>query len=470
MAEAAVQIKDQDLHSEFVAGSRTIFQTQTQRNDSRDRVETRLDTRSIRHLRLDPEIESDVSVLADSVFSDGLQIIPAVIDKEDAEYQEATDIADFMQKAISETRRPIESVLKEMFKSAFYYGVKVGEIVLRYQQDARIDGKLVLDRVNPKPGYATAFVTDKFYNVLGLVGARRPGEIVQTGTASLAADEIIPREKFLVFAFELEDNDPRGLSQVRALVEPYCDKQLTREQWKEWRRTSAIPKKIGITPQSGKMVAVKNADGTPKMTDGVQDTITQERALMNALENFANNSAVTAPFGTTIQQLEVNGTGVQFERHFKSCNIEMRKVILGDSLATGEADKDARAARESAKDVIDMRKQAIRVVIGDAIERDIFRLLTVVNFGPDKAHLTPKCFLGDTEATDWAGDLQAASQAGYLFAPEHMGQLDAQFGLEPRSTDAQQPNNSGQPNDGQTTQNTESIQPNQSAQDQGGNQ
>jgi hypothetical protein len=33
---------------------------------------------------------------------------------------------------------------------------------------------------------------------------------------------------------------------------------------------------------------------------------------------------------------------------------------------------------------------------------------------------------------DWAGDLQAASQAGYTFAPEHFAQLDTQFGLDPR--------------------------------------
>jgi hypothetical protein len=41
----------------------------------------------------------------------------------------------------------------------------------------------------------------------------------------------------------------------------------------------------------------------------------------------------------------------------------MRKVVLGDALVTGEADKDARAARESSKDVSDIRKQALRTVV-----------------------------------------------------------------------------------------------------------
>lgn len=399
----------------------------------RDPDELRLDARAVRTLRLDAEIESDVSILADSVFSDGLEIVPAIMDEEDEESTTAAEIADFMRVAISDAQRPFESVLKEMFKGAFYYGTKVGEIVLRLQTDARVDGKLVLDRINAKPPSATAFVTDRFYNVLGLVGARRPGQtIVTTGSVSLSKDEIIPREKFLILSFELENNDPRGLSQVRAAFEPYCDKKLSREQWKEWRRTSAIPKKVGITPEKAIDVTVKNSDGSPLIEDGVPKVITAQKALMNSLEGFANNSAITAPYGTDIKQLEVSGKGEQFVQHFKSCNGEIRKVILGDSLITGEADKDARAARESSKDVSDIKKQALRSVVEQAVERDVFQLLTVVNFGADKAHLTPKCFLGDTEATDWATDLNAASKAGYSFAPEHFKQLDAQFGVEPR--------------------------------------
>lgn len=427
---------NKDLANEFVVGGQSAFDRSIQRLDTRDRVETRLTRRSVDLLRLDAEIESDVSVLADTVFADGIEVVPAVLDESDAEYQEAADIAEFVSKA-TRTRRPFVMVLKEMFKAAFYNGIKVGEIVLRYQNDLQIDGKLVLDRINPKPLAATAFVTDKFYNVLGLVGAQRAGQTVVTaGSISLSKDEIIPREKFLVLSFELEDNDPRGLSQVRAAYDAYCDKQLSREQWKEWRRTSAIPKKVGITPDKAMPIPVKDADGKPIIENGVQKTITASKSLMNALEGFANNSAITAPFGTDIKQLEVSGKGEQFLNAIKFNNAEMRKVVLGDALVTGEADKDARAARESSKDVSDIRKQALRTAVEAAVENDVFRLLTVVNFGAEKAHLAPKCFLGDTEANDWAGDVSAAAGAGYEFAPEHLAQLDAQFGLKPRDVDA----------------------------------
>jgi hypothetical protein len=432
MSAAAKEIEQSDLSNEVVVGSRSGYhEPNVQRTDSGDRVEERLTTETIDRLRLDAEIEADVSLLADSIFFDGIEIVPAVLDEEDPEFDRAKEIAEFMAKA-TESRRPLTLVLKEMFKAAFYNGVKVAEIVLKYRSDARVDGKLVLDRVNPKPVSATAFVTDKFNNVVGLVGAKASnGGAVSSGTISLTDEEIISPEKFLILAFELEDNDPRGLSQVRAIIEDYCDKKVTRSQWKEWRRTSAIPKKVGVTAPGAKDVVVKNSDGT------VRERISAQRALMNGLEAFANNSAITAEDGTDIKQLEVSGTGVQFERHYKTCNGEIRKVILGDALATGAADKDARAARESSKDVVDIRKQALRTIVAAAVKRDIYRLLTVVNFGEEKAHLTPDCFLGDTEANDWAGDLQAASRAGYTFAPEHMAQLDSQFGLDPRTESAE---------------------------------
>jgi hypothetical protein len=447
MATSA-KLKNKDLQDEFVVGGGlSAFEPSIQRTDSRDRVERRLTKRSIDELRLDAELDADVAVLADAVFADGVEIVPAVLDETEADFQEASDIAEFCRVA-TQLSRPIELTLKEMFKAAFFNGVKVGEIVLRYQDDARVNGKLVLDRINPKPISATAFVTDRFFNVLGLVAARRAGQqVVSTGSIALSKDEIIPREKFLVLAFELEDNDPRGLSQVRSVFEEYCEKQQTRAQWKEFRRTSAIPKKVGTTAPNAPPVALKNADGTPMIENGVQKTVSPQKSLLNALEGFVNNSAVVVPNGSTVGQLEVRGKGEQFVYAIKFNNSAMRKVVLGDSLMTGDADKDARAARESSKDVNDIRKQALRIVIASAFEQDVLRLLTVVNFGQDKAHLTPKCFLGDTEANDWATDVQAASRAGYTFADEHMPQLDSQFGLEPRGKDATtpEPASDGQP-------------------------
>lgn len=397
-----------------------------------DPYELRLDQDLIDQMALDSEIFANVGLLADSVLSDGITVIPAVSDKSD-EFPKAKEIADFIKIAIDLPNRSLAAITRDMFVGSFLQGQKVAEIVLRYRKDSRVDGKLVLDRVNPKPGEATAFVTDKFLNVLGLMGARRAGETPAIGARALRPDEIIPREKFFILTFEQEDNDPRGVSQVRSIVEDFCEKTRTELQWKEWRRTSAIPKKVGTTAPNQKDVELKNPDGTPVVENGIRKTVSAQVAMTKALDSFENNSSIGIPNGADVKQLEVTGTGAQFQRCIQMCNSAIRKLILGDALATGGGDRDARAARESSKDVVDIRKQAYRTLVSAAIQNDIFQLLTVVNFGEDKAHLTPKCFLGDTEANDWATDVQAAARAGYKLAPRHLRQLDVQFGLEPRN-------------------------------------
>src|SRR5690349_16446696 len=103
----AAQLKDQDLSNEFVVGGRYAFPNYVERNDTRDRDERRLDAYSIRQLRLDSEVESDVSMLADSVFSDGIEVAPAITDETDPEYTQAQEIADFITKAVSDPRRPL---------------------------------------------------------------------------------------------------------------------------------------------------------------------------------------------------------------------------------------------------------------------------------------------------------------------------------------------------------------------------
>jgi hypothetical protein len=291
---AAKNPTTKDLASEFVVGGIAAYEPYVQRVDTRDRVELRLTRRAIDQLRLDPELESDISVLADTVFADGIEIIPAINDETDAEYQEASDIADFCNKA-TQTRRPLEMVLKEMFKAAFYNGVKVGEIVLQISERQRIDGKLVLDRINPKPAprlrsSPTNFSTSSVSSV-----PNSPCRSDRCSVGSFLSDEIIPREKFLVLAFELEDNDPRGLAGPGRL-RTYCDKQLTAASGKNGgvpprsRRSSALHRRTQSRSPSCEMPTESRS-----IENGVQKTISAQKGLMMALEGFANNSAITVP-------------------------------------------------------------------------------------------------------------------------------------------------------------------------------
>lgn len=427
----AKKLKPKDFDGEFVVGGRASYTGNVYSLDSRDRVEPRLTKEIADKLRLDSEFDSSLEFLCDAVFSNPIQAIPAVCDDTDAEFAEAKKIADFMQDAIDDTARPFSKICKEMFRATYLEAVKSAEIVLKVSE--RLDKKLILDRVNPKPNYATGFVCDKFFNVLGLVGAkdtnRRPPSRV-----ALNSEEIIAREKFLIFSFELEDNDPRAIAKARSAIADWCEKQDTREMWKEFRRTSAIPKKVGETPPNAKRIKIYNDDNTPKIVDGVQKTESAEKQLMTALKGLANNSTITVPNGTKVTQLEATAKGEVFEKAWKTHNSGIRKSVLGDALTTGEADKDARAAREAAfKNVVALRISSFMTDIEAQIECDIFRLLTVLNYGADKVHLTPHCSLGGTAEIEWTPE--AASAVGFMANDEQQNEIGSKLGLTAGSGD-----------------------------------
>jgi hypothetical protein len=395
--------------------------------DSYDTQRPGLTVEMRRSMRYDSEIESSVEFLVDAVFSEGVSPVPRISDSENPEFEKANEINDFIRRA---TNRPgmarrLETVLREVFRDAFYAGVKTAEIVLCADENS----SLILDRLNPKPNSAITFVCDRFYNVLGLTSWNR---FYSSEEIAAKKDDIIPREKFLIMQLELEDNHPSGIAKIRAAFDDYADKKNDRAVYKEWKRTSAIPKKYGITGPNAKDTQVRNPDGSQAVENGIPKTITAEKGLMMALEGYANNSTVTAPNGTTIGQLEVQGTGDQFIKSLKFNNGGIRKAILGDSVTTGDDDKGIKAAKEVANDVVDLKVRTMKSAVSEAVERDVYLLLTVVNFGVEFAHLSPVCSLGDTERRDWATDLGAAAGAGYTFANEHLAELDPVFGLKPR--------------------------------------
>lgn len=395
--------------------------------DSYDPLRPGLTAETRRAMRYDSEIESSVEFLVDAVFSEGVSPIPRISDSENAEFEKANEINDFILRATNRpgmTRR-FESVLREVFRDTFYSGVKAAEIVLCADENSN----LILDRLNPKPNSAITFVCDRFYNVLGLTSWNR---FYSSADIAAKKDEIIPREKFLIMQLELEDNHPSGIPKIRAAFDDYADKKNDRVTYKEWKRTSAIPKKYGITALNAKDTKVRNSDGSEVIENGVPKTITAEKGLMMALEGYANNSTVTAPNGTIIGQLEVQGTGDQFIKSLKFNNAGIRKAILGDSVTTGDDDKGIKAAKEVANDVVDLKVRTMKSAVAEAIERDIYLLLTVVNFGAEFAHLSPICSLGDTERRDWATDATAAGKIGYKIADEHLPEIDSMFGLKPR--------------------------------------
>lgn len=260
--------KQEEYQAEIVSGGASFASTLALGTNINLGNEINADVRRL--MRRDSEIESSLEFLIDTIFAEGVTPRSPVTDEDAEDFEQAREISEFVSAATANPDRSVEAVMREMFRAAFFAGAKVAEIVLKADENDR----LILHRINPKPLEATAFACDKFYNVLGLVGAKNGGRRAFSYSAlSVSADEIIDREKFVVVQFELEDNDPRGVVKATPVYDAWCDKRGTRAQWKEWRRTSAIPKKVGKLQPNAKPRQVFDANNQPVIENGVAKTI-----------------------------------------------------------------------------------------------------------------------------------------------------------------------------------------------------
>jgi hypothetical protein len=430
MARTAKKITP-DYQDESVSTGRIMFTSQSLPQNPRDENFLKLDLKSLEWMRADPETHAAIEFLLDAMLSDGIETVGAVFES-DPNFAEAEEYARFIRCQFHETCKTFNRSYKELLRGAFTFGHKVGEIVCRLQTEGEDAGRLVLDRIKPKPNRSTAFVVDEFFNVLGLVGVRRGQTAITTG--QIAPENVIPTEKFLIPRFEEKDADPRGVPQIRAAFDSVCDKSETRQQFKIWRKKCSIRSFIAMAGENAKPIQIKNTDDTIKLdSNGVPVTKTPLKAISETLSNMQNDTVAAFNHGTTIEPLESDGTGEQFERSYKINNQEIRKAILLQSGATGEADKGGlgKAGKEVDERVLNRRVNSFR----RDREKELYQLartLIALNFGADKAYLTPSITLGDAEKSDFSALLAAYGSVGYALDSSQFPEIDTDLGLPKR--------------------------------------
>lgn len=426
MARTARKTKPAEFQDESVSTGRVVFGSETLPQTTRDRQLPAFDQEAARAMRFDSEVHAAVEFVMDAILADGLETVAAAFET-DPEFELAEEISGFVRRNFLESCKFFLRTYKAQMRGAFRHGHKVAEVVLRLEKQGVDSGKLVLDRLKVKPNRSTAFAVDEFYNVLGLVGIRKGQTAVTTGRIN--PENIIPLDKFLICTFETEDEDPRGVSQIQAAFEPFCDKKETRVQFKLWRRKCAVRSFTATTAQDAKVVQVKDENGQPKLVDGVPVTKSPVKAVSETLAQMKNDTVAVFPFGTSVTPLDADGTGEQFERSFKINNQDIRKAVLLQSGATGESDKGGlgKAGKEVDERVLNRRINSFR----RDRELELYGLaktLVELNFGADKVHLTPGISLGDAEKSDFSEMLAAYADAGYALHESQFDEIDRKLG------------------------------------------
>jgi hypothetical protein len=384
----------------------------------------------------DPAISATISFLTFSAIHNPLRAVPSEVVKlkpgvpptaeEQAQMDKAQKYADFIQACLDRMETPIEDVILDM-SEFLTHGSSLAEILLDY---AKYQGetRLMLSAVMPKPRDSWQFVVNPYMEVVGIYA--------RTEAANL--NTVLPPEKAFWMTWRPKSGDPRGRSIIRPAFNAWNAKNRLNPEYLKWLGRFATPSVVGKTPEGAQASAETGyAQGrSTGLDDGSTLGSDPESALLAAIQQFQNGSAMAVPYGTEIDMLEPSSAGEQFVNGYSVFDRQIVMSILMSVRAILEAEHGSRADSESGQDVVTVLINTVRRVICRAVTWRLFHLLMQVNFGPEEAALyTPSASLGDAEAKDLPNHIRAWRQAGWLLDPMHLPLVDAHVGLPPRKYD-----------------------------------
>jgi hypothetical protein len=381
----------------------------------------------------DPSCGAPVNVLRTAILEDGLQLRPAVDDRDADGYDQAKELLALCERQLGDLATSIDDVLWDMLL-AIGLGNRVAEQVRGY--DSTYSGKteMVLQRLNVKPRRNLAFVADPFGNTIGFLGQEVGAPLLRG--ALLTADQVaqvLPRDKFAVFSFRPRDNDPRGETVLRPAYNAWWSKMQIWGDYLRYLVQFASPSIDGMVAENAADEEILDGNGLP--TGQVR---TAEEAFLAKLLAFRNGTAIARPFGSELNMLTSTGEGQAFLNAFELFDKQAAKAILYQTLATEEASAGTRAQGSIHETILEtIVRQAKRSVCRMAY-RDLLCQIVVANAGADKRSLTPRATLGDAESQNLPALWAAAAQlqrAGY-FDGSQLPEVDELLNLPPRMTGA----------------------------------
>lgn len=336
------------------------------------------------------------------VLANELQIQPALQPKEEvrddpertgwtADETLAQEITEYCIRSTSRCTTPIKSVMNEMLDSA-RIGNKLAEIVMEPGEGLDA-GAAVLKDLKARPRWAWLFVADVFMNVIGILAF----------DPMLGGFVIIPRSKFWLASWQIQDNDPRGKSLYRPGYRFWNMKQLLIPDYHQYLHQHSQPKRVGKTSErnSGQPYPNVGKDGQTLNPP----TITAEEAMTRELAELDGSAAITIPFGAELTFEWPQGEGQAWINGFEWMDRQMVYSILGSAREALEAEHGSKADSDSAHDKVGNAIRTARGFVEQGYRSNVLHRLIELHpkYGKEIAdRLTPKVSLGETEHQDVA--------------------------------------------------------------------
>jgi len=305
-----------------------------------------------RDMMADDQVKSCVKIKTLGVLVGGYSVQPAVGEDEDG-YEEAQDIADFVDYCLREMTGSIEAVLSNI-AWAMVPGFSVNEINWRIFEDGEYKGKIGLDSIRPKPSDSFTFDMDAYGDVHGLFQWVGQGQPVP-----------VPLDKILLFSYDDQRTGlPQGVSDLRAAYQHYWSKQGLMK----WRNVGA--EKHGVP-----MVLGRYPVNMPKR---------QQDELLNALKSVQTDAAIIVPQGVEVEFMAVSQSSMfDFNGAIDNCNKGIARGIFGQVLATDEGSDGGGSYAQAKihKGILGMHLDGLRREIAEEVLREqLIKRLVNYNF------------------------------------------------------------------------------------------
>jgi hypothetical protein len=450
-----------------------------------DEIITNITPETFEQMSQDPKIHKSKRIRINGVLTDELQLAPGATEEEAAnknEYKKFLLTMHFCERMIASLETPLWRVLEQMVDGGWEQGHKIAESIWKYVLDKptramqtgsktskpsgalatlkRMFGIQAAEDTEPKPRGTTIlqkpqtrlmpkalkvkprgsvlFCVDAFRNVLGLVPAwgRKTG--------SWTSNEIITRDKFLVYTNNPTDDDPRGNSAWRPVFWAWSFKNFIPKQYLTYLLNEAVPVPVLELPKGmqswimkrdklGNIVYKKNSDGSNKvpLEPEMVETIV---AANQTLQEVRGGKGVAIPPESKLTAYGGNRGGSQdtvFPNAIKAADEQIEEGIVLQGLAQSQgkssSQKGAMTHENRLNDLFFWDKRALCIML----LYDWFSVGVRMNLGEEYLAYMPKASLGDSEKRDWARDLEVISKAFFydFIDPTQRAELCAWLGL-----------------------------------------
>lgn len=347
-----------------------------------------------RRMLQDNEVSAAFKVLILAITAQGATVDPCV-DPDDKNHAKAKQYAEFFDRQIKNLSKPFSETLEEML-DALSEGSSITEVMTDLIEDGEDKGLIGIKSLSKKPLENSRFLIDAYNTVAGImpirIGTHMPYRTqipLNMDGKTTDAEWVLRRDKFVIFTYEPQSNDPRGRSLLRSAYAAWYAKECVLKAWLQFVGLSADPILAVTAGEEAGDICVQDPE------TGEEITYKATEYLSMLIRDAKNGSRIALPSGAKMDTVATANVGVAFEKFIDWCDKAILRAILNQHLATGEGEHQARSAAEVHKDTLSLQIVRIKNRLCDRIREDLFKPLMIRNFGEESAVLTPVLNLGD---------------------------------------------------------------------------